>query len=261
MIKYVHSEILIQYEFIEVLDRVSYNTSVFVIVSNGKAILIDAGYYKFASEIQLDLEKINLEVETIIITHYHRDHAEGSVYFDEANIIASQNYKANIVKCQNLLNEDGLYKTPDIIVNGSMNINFYGINIKIIETPGHTPCGLSVIVNDEYLYVSDMLLEDIDGKIIIPYIDLNSDPLNHLNSLNMYKDLNINSLLLTHGKPKFNIDENKINEILNSRIYYLESFISDSYESIENCLLGDLSNYSMKEIHQLNIRNVKKINR
>lgn len=255
----IHSKYLVQYEFLEVLDRVSYNTSVYAIIKNQKVILIDSGYYNYAMQISDDLKKKNLVIDTIIITHYHRDHAEGSVYFGNAKIIASHRYYDNLIKCQKLLKINERYKIPDIVIQESYEFNFEDIIIKVIETPGHTPCSISVVINNKYLYVSDLLLEDIKGKIIVPYIDTNSNVENHLKSLIKLNNLNVDSILFTHGKPRFGLSEFNKNTIFKNRIYYLEKFIESNYSAnIEACLLQDLKNYSMTEIHKLNIRNAKK---
>lgn len=252
-----HNSFLIEFEFIETLDRVSYTTSVFLIIENNKGLLIDAGYLEYAHQINIKLKKMNIEVEKIIVTHYHRDHAEGTVLFDHQEIIASHQYEANFKKCQNLLSTDKFYPKPSILVVRELQFEFYGHNIRVFETPGHTPCSISVFLDNEYLFVSDLLLEDIHSKMIIPYIDLNSNPINHLKSLRKYEILNAKHLMLTHGACK--IDCN-ISEELIDRIFYLEKFIEQDYKpKLESCLIKSKDQYAMTEIHKLNIRNAKKV--
>lgn len=248
------SDYLTQYQFVEEQTRVTYYTSVFAITRFNDVLLIDTGYKSYAKEIKYDLESKGLQVTKVIISHYHRDHAEGSLLFKKAQQIASHAYKANLHKCQNYL-EGETYKKPDIIVSDSYEFSFYDLSIKIYETPGHTPCGLSVLINNEYLHVSDLLLEDINGKMIIPYIDLNSDPKNHLVSLKKFYSMEFKYFLLTHGQLK-----EKKDSFLSDRIYYLEQFINFNYQcKLSDCLMYDEDHYAMKEIHRLNLRNAKKL--
>lgn len=245
---------MIKYEFLEEMDRVSYNTSVYLIYRDNKGLLIDSGYKKYAEKIIEDLKIRNISIEYIINSHYHRDHAEGSVLFDDAKIIASRSYRKNMENCQKMI-EGYQYQIPHIIVDEYYKINFEGIKVEIYSTPGHTPCSISTLINNEYLHVSDLILEDIHSKIIIPYIDLNSNPINHLNSLNKIKKLEFKKYLLTHGQLL-----ERTEDVLMPRIHYLDSFIKSNFKApLVDCLTGNQTDYTMKDIHKLNIRNSKRI--
>lgn len=252
-----HNKHLIQFEFIEKLDRVTYTTSAFLWKQGDRGILIDAGYFDYGLKIKHYLLENNITIDYLIITHYHRDHAEGSLHFKEAKLIASDAYQTNFLKCQNLLKTNDFYKEPDILVSGTKTFNISEFKITIISTPGHTPCSLSVIVNDDYLFVSDLILEDINEKMIIPYVDLNSNPSNHLRSLRKLQVTLTRNLMLSHGKSKFNCD-NTLEFI--ERIFYLERFIEQHYDvDLQNCLMRPINEYAMVEIHKLNMRNAKKV--
>jgi len=250
------NEYILEFQFLEILDRVSYNTSVYAIISNEKAFLIDAGYYEYSEQIITYLKDKNIHIEKVVVTHYHRDHAEGTTLFESSQIIASDAYCENYNKCQKISKEGRIYPLPSVLVDQELAIDFYNHTIKIFKTIGHTPCGLSVLIDDTILHVSDMLLEDVDKKIIIPYIDLNSNPKDHLASYSLYKQIEPEAMLLTHGGFKFVTD---INRALEERQYYLEKFIETDFKcNLEECLLRSPKNYSMTEIHKLNKRNAKK---
>lgn len=254
MEKIIINENLIQYRIIESMDRVTYFTSAFLYHENGKGVLIDSGYRRMGQFILEDLQRSNVKLEYIIVTHYHKDHAEGSTVFSEIPIIASDAYSKTLERLKKV--SDFVYETPKILVEDFISITINTSKVEIYKTPGHTNCGLTVCINDVYLYVSDNLLEDIDNKIIIPYLDLNADPVEHLELLEKYKEIQYDVLLLTHGLVKKY--PNKSLEI-DERVFYLDQFIKSDYQAeLSECLLKDISNYSMTSIHKLNQRNARK---
>lgn len=253
MEKIIINQHLIQYRIIEELDRVSYYTSAFLFHDNGEGILIDAGYYQMGLDIKKDIESMGINLKFIILTHYHKDHAQGAISFDTP-IIASNKYKPNFDK-GNALSEHQ-YRKPNKLVDEYYEIILNTSRVEIYATPGHTPCGLSVFVNQSYLFVSDNLLEDIDNNIIIPYLDVTANPYDHYKTILLYDSLNPKHLLLTHGPIKMTPD---LNYEFSERLFYLEQFIKSHYEaSLEDCIIRDKSNYAMTAIHKANSRNAKK---
>jgi len=253
MKKIVINDNLIQYRITEELDRVTYYTSAYLYHDNNEAILIDTGYYEMGQFIKEDLEKNNLKLKNIVISHYHKDHAQGAICFEEP-IIGSDQYKLNYEKCQSMSKYN--YRKPDIVVDSSYELKVGDSIVEIIKTPGHTPCGLSVLINKEILYVSDNLLEDINGKIIIPYFDVTANAVDHYKTMLLYDQLSPKHLIFTHGPIKLHAD---LNYEFSERIYYLETLINNNYDvSLNECLIGDVSDYSMTAIHKINMRNGKK---
>lgn len=246
---------LIQFRFIENLDRVAYYTSVYALINDTNVLLIDTGYMKYAKQYTEWLDQHNLTVTDIIITHYHKDHAEGCVLFQNANLIASARFKAHFKHLQNSISSHYKLKKPDILINDEYHMKWGNSAITIFPSPGHTQCGLTVII-DQLMFVSDLLLQDLDGKMIIPYVDIHSDPVEHLRSLRKLLSYDNKSLCLTHGNI---ISEQSAHHFITQRIYYFERFIESNYQApIELCLIYNKDEYAMKEIHKLNIRNAKK---
>ncbi|MBN2796494.1 MAG: MBL fold metallo-hydrolase [Clostridia bacterium] len=246
----------IKFEFIENMDRVSYTTNVFALIHNSRVVLIDSGYLEYSKLIKDYFDELNLTVDSIIITHYHRDHCEGSLTFPKAKIYASNDY---MITMKRLLKhyDQNLYKTPDFLIANYSHLEFGSFNIKIYKTPGHTPCSISIILNDFFLIPSDLLLQDINGKNIIPYMDIGADPNNHLKSLRKFQILDFKEICLSHG---YIIHKNQISSFITERIYYLERFIESHYTAdLEYCLMQDKSQYAMTEIHRVNLRNGKKL--
>ena len=253
MEKVIINENLIQYRIVEKMDRVTYYTSAYLYHSNNEGILIDSGYYEMGEYIKKDIASMKIDLKYIIISHYHNDHAQGSIVFDTP-IIASDQYKMNYMKCNSSSKYN--YREPDIKVHDYLQIDFDTSSIEIYKTPGHTPCGISVLINKEYLYVSDNLLEDINRKIIIPYLDVTADPYDHYKTMLLYDELSPKHLLFTHGPVKLFAD---LNYEFSERLYYLEKFINSNFDiELTDCLIGNVEDYSMTAIHKLNKRNAKK---
>jgi len=254
MEKIIITENLTQYRLIEALDRVSYYTSAFLYHNKGQGVLIDSGYRRLGKFIKKDLDQSNIVLKAIVITHYHKDHAEGSTVFKNVPIIASDLYEDTFMKCQNVTTYELVI--PNILVEDKYLINIDTSRIEIFKTPGHTNCGLSVLINNDYLYVSDNLLEDINNKIIVPYLDVSSNPYEHYKTIYEYQYLQFKTLLLTHGQVKSN---RNLKSEFGERLFYLENFIKSEFtKDIDECLQNDPENYSMTAIHKINVRNAKK---
>ncbi|MCH4888887.1 MBL fold metallo-hydrolase [Acidaminobacter sp. JC074] len=253
MEKNIINENTIQYRILEKLDRVSYYTSAYLFHDNGQGILLDSGYYEMGDFIKKDLEEMNIELKYIVISHYHKDHAQGAIVFDTP-IIGSDQYETNLEKCN--ANYKRTYRKPDILVDDKLTVKINTSRIEIYKTPGHTPCGLSVLINGDYLYVSDNLLEDTDHRIIIPYLDITANPYDHYKTMLLYDELSPKHLIFTHGPVKLNAD---LNYEFSERIYYLEQLIKSDFSiDLCECLIRDKKNYAMTAIHKINQRNAKK---
>lgn len=122
------NEHLIQYRITEKLDRVTYYTSAYLFHQNGEGVLIDAGYYEMGKLIKEDLRKLEIELKYIIISHYHKDHAQGAIPFD-IPIIGSDKFETNYEKCQSVSKYN--YRKPDILVKEKMNIKLHDISLEI----------------------------------------------------------------------------------------------------------------------------------
>jgi|GEM_PF-701875 len=247
---------LIQYRMIEHLDRVSYYTSCYAYVVGDKAILIDAGLLCMGEFIKDDFKANDIQLEKIILTHYHKDHVLGSLAFEDPFIIVGSDYQYNKSRIEAAKPTSYHFKTPDLVVQDTCSFLFRETKFYIFKTPGHAPCGLTIIINDEYIFVGDLLLEDLDGKIIIPYIDKDAEPEAHLKSLRSLERFESKHLMYSHGQPKFNM---QISDYLSHQIYYLERFIESDYQgNLDLCLMADKDQYAMLAIHNLNKRNALK---
>jgi hydroxyacylglutathione hydrolase len=89
----------------------------------------------------------NLELRYIILTHYHSDHTA------DMDKIKREVPTAKIVSSI----EDGKYFDIDTFVSDGDKIKVGNINLKFIQTPGHTPGGICIIVDSIAIITGDTL--------------------------------------------------------------------------------------------------------
>jgi hydroxyacylglutathione hydrolase len=118
-----------------------------------EAAVIDPSYN--SGEITCILEAENLKLEYVINTHGHSDHTAGNQELCSAfgsKIVA---YKLSKI------NADVKVDDGDIIRVGS-------IPVKVIHTPGHTPDGLCLLVDNKKLLTGDTLFVGECGRTDMP---------------------------------------------------------------------------------------------
>lgn len=140
--------------------RVGYDNFSYVIYCQDrrKAAIVDTGF-DVSKALELISSK-NLELEYIVNTHYHSDHSSGNQRvknaFPSARIVASE---ADGVR---------LGVNVDITVSDGSRLKLGGINLDFILTPGHTPGGICIIVDDEALLTGDTLFIGDCGRTDLP---------------------------------------------------------------------------------------------
>ncbi len=118
-----------------------------------EAAVVDSSYN--ADEIIQILKKNNFQLKYIINTHGHYDHIDGNDDLKSefgATIVAHRLSKIN---CDIAVDEDDMLKVGSI-------------NIKVIYTPGHTPDGICLLVNNKILLTGDTLFVEECGRTDLP---------------------------------------------------------------------------------------------
>lgn len=169
-------------------------SNVFLIKDKGM-ILVDTGtnvsrekYMELFSNLGINPQAIDL----IVISHGHSDHfahvhelkeLTGAPVLCHKNAVhALQTGKNPRVIPRNELgksvlemikgNEPIVYKPvdPDLIVESIFDLNQYGVAGKIIHTPGHSDCSITVILDSGEAIVGDMLLSSpFTGEPCVAY--------------------------------------------------------------------------------------------
>jgi glyoxylase-like metal-dependent hydrolase (beta-lactamase superfamily II) len=99
--------------------------------------------------------------------------------------------------------------TPDYIVNEEYDLSIFGVDGKVIHTPGHTHGSLSVIIDDEAI-IGDIVTSFPFTKPSI--FSIGNDRNEMVYSLEKIKDYGINRFYLSHGKM---IDRVIVNDLIN----------------------------------------------
>ncbi|RBP57954.1 glyoxylase-like metal-dependent hydrolase (beta-lactamase superfamily II) [Alkalibaculum bacchi] len=171
-----------------------------LVIGEEKVALIDCGMPYCAKELFENIKRVLGEEKTldyILISHSHYDHIGAIPYLRQiwTNVkVLGAKHAQYVLKRENALKtirelsnqaaqyydveetvdyDDNLMKV-DIVISEEDKIDLGGIDIKVLETPGHTKCCLSFLIGDEILFASEttgvlMLSGDIYPVFIISY--------------------------------------------------------------------------------------------
>jgi hydroxyacylglutathione hydrolase len=118
-----------------------------------EAVVVDSSFN--AGELTRILKTENLKLKYIINTHAHSDHTAGnhelrSIY--NAKIVAHNTSQVN----------------ADVKVDDGAIIRIGSTQIQIIHTPGHTPDGICLLVDNQKLLTGDTLFVGECGRTDMP---------------------------------------------------------------------------------------------
>lgn len=152
----------------------------FLVTGREKAALIDCGMAYCAPELIANVKKVleGRKLDFIFLTHSHYDHIGAIPYLREewpdVEVLGAQ-YAMDVLLKNNALRtikqlsimagkyyggagavqyDDGLMKVDRAVHEGD-TFDLGGSEIRVLETPGHTQCSLSFIVNDEVMFASE----------------------------------------------------------------------------------------------------------
>ena len=128
----------------------------YIIGDDGEAAIVDPGWeYKRLIEA---CENENLKIKKILLTHAHYDHSK-----DIKKIVKETGAEVCTHELENLKDKD--YQIRKITEGDEINIG--KTNIKVIETPGHSP-GSVCFLFDKKLLTGDTLFVGAIGRVDLP---------------------------------------------------------------------------------------------
>jgi len=186
-----HFDPRMHYKFAEVIVA---------IIDGDKALLIDTGYEEQAKEVVADLKEKGIEVEQIILTHFHSDHVEGLRALPKLPIYGSSKFQETL----NMFTpkSDHHLFTPTVKIDQATEITFGGHRLTLTPLPGHSACGMLVNLDDEVLFIGDELMAIPDGTPLLPSADWN-DFKRHLVSLEQLKEYSHFPIVVPSHGPVF----------------------------------------------------------
>lgn len=146
---------------------------------NGDAFIIDPGGY--ADKIKALIEKENLNLKYIILTHGHGDHifnvqplmeeypdAVLTADFDEKETL--KNPELNLSRG---IGMSGISLNPGKFVSDGEKLEVSGIELVFLHTPGHTPGGMCIVADKNCIFTGDTLFAGSIGRTDLPGGDYN----------------------------------------------------------------------------------------
>jgi hydroxyacylglutathione hydrolase len=124
-----------------------------------EGMIIDPGAN--ASEILKTVEKLRLKIKLIVLTHRHPDHvgAAGQVFkATKAELAAHAECAKYLPQSPSYVFEEpfeGAPKPTRILNDGDV-IDIGNLHFKVLHTPGHTPCGIS-LAGEGHVFTGDTL--------------------------------------------------------------------------------------------------------
>lgn len=157
--------------------KVSFDNFSYIIydTSTKESVIVDPG---MDIKKQVEFLKLkNLELKYIINTHYHIDHTNRNeklkeLYPDVKIIVSEVYYSKTSIK-------------PQVKVSDNSEMKIGSITLKFLLTPGHTPDGLCILVDNRAIITGDTLFIDNCGRADLP----NSNIKNLFESLQKLKKL------------------------------------------------------------------------
>ncbi|NFD76116.1 MBL fold metallo-hydrolase [Clostridium botulinum] len=141
-----------------------YNANCYLLIDQDKCAIIDPG--GDPEDIIKIIEDNNLIPKFILLTHGHIDHVSGvEAIKDEYNIPFYINRKDEdlIKEAEYIFGNFGKYKNADEYLVEGKEFQLGNLKIKAIETPGHSPGGMSFLVNN-VIFTGDTLFRESIGR-------------------------------------------------------------------------------------------------
>lgn len=145
-----------------------YSSNCYILGDNGEGIIVDPGV---DSEIIMDnVKKLGLNIKYIVITHAHVDHickmeevrkqTGAKVAVHRLDAIGLTDYRYN---GSALFGLNYTYSAPDILLNDGDVLEAGGLKFEIIHTPGHSPGGICIKVENS-IFTGDTLFKNSIGR-------------------------------------------------------------------------------------------------
>lgn len=154
--------------FLKCLPTGIFASNCYILGDSGEGAIIDCGVK--AGEVKEVIEKAGLKIKYIILTHGHIDHiaevdrireitgAKVVMHKDDAQSLSN-----SMLNGSTLLGSSAEFKSADGILNHGDVLEVGGLKLEVIHTPGHTPGGICIKVEDK-VFTGDTLFRTSIGR-------------------------------------------------------------------------------------------------
>jgi len=181
------------YSIIKILGG---RSNVFLLKKDSYCILIDTSVASNWFKLESRLSKLNIHyIDILVLTHTHFDHAANAqkikekygakvlVHKTEAHALTNgfKNlpqgthwFSRFLINSVGRKFENSFTFIPcnyDILIDSKIDLIYFGLNGKVIHTPGHTEGSISVIVDNEIAIVGDTMFGAFRNSIFPPFGD------------------------------------------------------------------------------------------
>ncbi len=238
------------YQFVFSNKKREYPLNITALIQDNQAIIIDVAYERHAKKVKAYLENKGISEFIIYLSHHHEDHIDGCKCFDGCKIYGSNLFSQDF---QEHLQTDGFLKNfePNNHITDKQIHSYSNFKIEHLYTPGHNKCSFSFYINNEVLYVGDLIFFNRKGLPSLPYLDANSIIDEYIESMNRIQKLNPKHILFGHGQHIS--DESEIKKLIKTHTNYLINLKSKKKNSLEDCLEGDITSYCGVNFHSSNL--------
>jgi hydroxyacylglutathione hydrolase len=178
----------------KITQILSGRSNVFLLSNGEKNILIDTSPKYMWNLLERRLSRLKVDnIDCLILTHSHFDHAENSHSIKEkynALVIVHRNEASYLTSGDNIIpqgtniitraimNFVAKHIAPkirykpcqyDFLVDSKFDLCDFGFNAYIMHTPGHTSGSMSVIIDNEVAIVGDTMFGVFRGSVFPPY--------------------------------------------------------------------------------------------
>ena len=169
-------------------------------------------------------KKLDLSVRYVINTHHHADHCWGNSFFPNATVIGHKKCRQMLIErtpeALEVASQDNpLYKQLKIIPphitfeKGSYTLQVGKKHLVCFPTPGHSPDGISVLVEE------DRILFAGDAFMPLPFI-VEGDLKQYIETIQSFVEMGLENIIQGHGDI---ILRGEIEEKVKANITYLKA--------------------------------------
>lgn len=217
------------------------------LVEGEEALLFDAGYADNMRTVLAWLSERDARPAGAVISHYHRDHADGLALVPGLETWGSGRFAETLARSFRSARHASL--APTQRVDGPVTISFSGHSIELFPTPGHTVDSLCAVIDGRILYAADTLLFTNQGEPVLPSVHgrpvgLHAEAIRRLWN---YIEL---PFVPGHGAPV--MDKPARERDLANRLAYLEAIAASPGIDVDAAQAGCTPKFIGREWHEEN---------